>query len=155
MLYPLALSSSFILAVFPAGTECTTSCLDHSHEPILLRVNETVQDIQHWMNPQRVKVRAWRFHYLHPLLCVDVQGVNSITCGSFSEGNTEGILPFTREFLIFVVSLRGVPVIWWLPLQVAFPLWFPNESQFKVKAPNQCAHIHLAPTVGLIWKHNS
>uniref|UniRef100_A0A8C9EY94 Pappalysin-1 n=1 Tax=Pavo cristatus TaxID=9049 RepID=A0A8C9EY94_PAVCR len=41
------------------GAECTTSCLDHSHEPILLRVNETVQDIQHWMNPQRVKVSAW------------------------------------------------------------------------------------------------
>ncbi|XP_048368584.1 pappalysin-1 [Sphaerodactylus townsendi] len=36
------------------GAECITSCPDH-HEPVLLRANETVQDIQHWMNPPRVK----------------------------------------------------------------------------------------------------
>ncbi|XP_054854549.1 pappalysin-1 [Eublepharis macularius] len=36
------------------GAECITSCPDH-HEPILLRANETLRDIQHWMNPPRVK----------------------------------------------------------------------------------------------------
>ncbi|NXR28983.1 PAPP1 protein, partial [Cinclus mexicanus] len=60
-----------------AGTECTTSCLDHSHEPILLRVNETVQDIQHWMNPQRVKsvvCTAGLKWYPHPSLIHCVKG---------------------------------------------------------------------------------
>ncbi|KFP50042.1 Pappalysin-1, partial [Cathartes aura] len=59
------------------GTECTTSCLDHSHEPILLRVNETVQDIQHWMNPQRVKsvvCTAGLKWYPHPSLIHCVKG---------------------------------------------------------------------------------
>ncbi|XP_042715627.2 pappalysin-1 isoform X2 [Chrysemys picta bellii] len=52
------------------GAECTTSCPDHN-EPILLRVNETVQDIQHWMNPQRVKsvvCTAGLKWYPHPAL---------------------------------------------------------------------------------------
>ncbi|XP_024053611.1 pappalysin-1 isoform X2 [Terrapene carolina triunguis] len=52
------------------GAECTTSCLDHN-EPILLRVNETVQDIQHWINPQRVKsvvCTAGLKWYPHPAL---------------------------------------------------------------------------------------
>uniref|UniRef100_U3J3E8 Pappalysin-1 n=1 Tax=Anas platyrhynchos platyrhynchos TaxID=8840 RepID=U3J3E8_ANAPP len=59
------------------GAECTTSCLDHSHEPILLRVNETVQDIQHWMNPQRVKsvvCTAGLKWYPHPSLIHCVKG---------------------------------------------------------------------------------
>ncbi|XP_015263086.1 PREDICTED: pappalysin-1 [Gekko japonicus] len=41
-------------AGYGIGAECITSCPDH-HEPILLRANETLQDIQHWMNPPRVK----------------------------------------------------------------------------------------------------
>ncbi|KAM7143849.1 pappalysin-1 [Macrochelys suwanniensis] len=52
------------------GAECTTSCPDHN-EPILLRVNETLQDIQHWMNPQRVKsvvCTAGLKWYPHPAL---------------------------------------------------------------------------------------
>ncbi|XP_014807790.1 PREDICTED: pappalysin-1 [Calidris pugnax] len=59
------------------GAECTTSCLDHSHEPILLRVNETVQDIQYWMNPQRVKsvvCTAGLKWYPHPSLIHCVKG---------------------------------------------------------------------------------
>ncbi|NXG65566.1 PAPP1 protein, partial [Hemiprocne comata] len=59
------------------GAECTTSCPDHSHEPILLRVNETVQDIQHWMNPQRVKsvvCTAGLKWYPHPSLIHCVKG---------------------------------------------------------------------------------
>ncbi|XP_050782853.1 pappalysin-1 [Gopherus flavomarginatus] len=52
------------------GAECTTSCPDHN-EPILLHVNETIQDIQHWMNPQRVKsvvCTAGLKWYPHPAL---------------------------------------------------------------------------------------
>ncbi|NXD25922.1 PAPP1 protein, partial [Spelaeornis formosus] len=62
---------------YSIGTECTTSCLDHSHEPILLRANETVQDIQHWMNPQRVKsvvCTAGLKWYPHPSLIHCVKG---------------------------------------------------------------------------------
>ncbi|XP_075762103.1 pappalysin-1 isoform X1 [Pelodiscus sinensis] len=52
------------------GAECITSCPDHN-ESILLRVNETLQDIQHWMNPQRVKsvvCTAGLKWYPHPAL---------------------------------------------------------------------------------------
>ncbi|XP_053137769.1 pappalysin-1 [Hemicordylus capensis] len=37
------------------GAECAILCPVLQSESILLRANETVQDIQHWMNPPRVK----------------------------------------------------------------------------------------------------
>ncbi|XP_032094321.1 pappalysin-1-like [Thamnophis elegans] len=37
------------------GAECTILCPEHHTEPILLPANETLQDIQHWMKPPRVK----------------------------------------------------------------------------------------------------
>uniref|UniRef100_A0A8D2LSN0 Pappalysin-1 n=1 Tax=Varanus komodoensis TaxID=61221 RepID=A0A8D2LSN0_VARKO len=51
------------------GAECTILCLDHHSEPVLLRANETLQDIQHWMKPPRVKVTFMdRIVCSHPLL---------------------------------------------------------------------------------------
>lgn len=44
---------------FPVGSECTTSCLDHNSESIVLPVNVTVRDIPHWLNPTRVQVSDW------------------------------------------------------------------------------------------------
>ncbi|XP_062815760.1 pappalysin-1 isoform X1 [Anolis carolinensis] len=41
--------------VYGIGAECTILCLDHHTEPIVLPANETVDDIQHWMKPPRVK----------------------------------------------------------------------------------------------------
>lgn len=39
-----------------SGSECSTSCLDHNSESIILPVNVTVRDIPHWLNPTRVEV---------------------------------------------------------------------------------------------------
>ena len=57
---------------FPAGSECTTSCLDHNSESIILPVNVTVRDIPHWLNPTRVQVSDWEENdlvdHLHALV---------------------------------------------------------------------------------------
>ena len=57
---------------FPAGSECTTSCLDHNNESIVLPANVTVRDIPHWLNPTRVQVSDWEendlIDHLHALV---------------------------------------------------------------------------------------
>ncbi|KAJ6653796.1 hypothetical protein lerEdw1_008686, partial [Lerista edwardsae] len=37
------------------GAECSVLCPGLQRESVLLRANETLQDIEHWMNPPRVK----------------------------------------------------------------------------------------------------
>ncbi|XP_025020340.1 pappalysin-1 isoform X2 [Python bivittatus] len=67
------------------GAECTILCPEHHTEPILLRANETLQDIQHWMKPPRVKnvvctgELKW---YPHPALTHCIKG-----CEPFGEDN--------------------------------------------------------------------
>lgn len=62
---------------YAIGSECTTSCLDHNSESIVLPVNVTVRDIPHWLNPtrvQRVVCTAGLKWYPHPALIHCVKG---------------------------------------------------------------------------------
>ncbi|XP_060126583.1 pappalysin-1 [Zootoca vivipara] len=72
------------------GAECTILCPDHPSEPILLRANETLQDVQHWMNPPRVKnvvCTAELKWYPHPALIHCIKGCEPFMGDNYCDGN--------------------------------------------------------------------
>lgn len=75
---------------------------------------------------------------------------------SFNEGNTWGILPFRKEFPIFVVSLRVVLVTWWLSPSCFLSVISQQKSvQGKGLSKSVCSDPPSTSTVGLISKHDS
>ncbi|XP_061460291.1 pappalysin-1 [Rhineura floridana] len=75
---------------YSIGAECTILCPDHHSEPVLLRANETLQDIQHWMNPPRVKnvvCTAELKWYPHPALIHCIKGCEPFMGDNYCDGS--------------------------------------------------------------------